>query len=414
MDIQITATKSEGAERRLRVAVPPARVADARAKAVSRVAKQARIPGFRPGKAPAAMIRKQYAAVIDQEAVELLLREAFEAVVTQEKLELVTQPHAHDVQFGDDQGLSFELHCEVRPEIVLARTEGFSVMRPTDTVTDEQVQEQLDRLRDQRGSWAPVEGKALEGDMVTVLLATADEDGTMPEGREYRLVMGAGQAIPGIEELVMTLEPGATVERPVSWPADFPDAAQAGQTKAVRATLTEVKRKALPALDDAFAREMGDFESLAAFTSVVRDDMTAAAVREADAAARTQLLDEVINANPFDIPPSWVQQMLRAYAEAYRIPEAELVKFGDEFRGMAERQVRRDLVIETLAEREALMATEKDVDDKVAEMAAARGQEPGALYASLQKAGRLRELERSLTEERVFAWLLGKNTIVQG
>lgn len=414
MDIQITATKSEGAERRLRVAVPPARVADARAKAVSRVAKQARIPGFRPGKAPAAMIRKQYASVIDQEAVELLLREAFEAVVTQEKLELVTQPHAHDVQFGDDQGLSFELHCEVRPEIVLARTEGFSVMRPADAVTDEQVQEQLDRLRDQRGSWAPVEGKASEGDMVTVLLATADEDGTMPEGREYRLVMGAGQAIPGIEELVMTLEPGATVEQPVSWPADFPDAAQAGQTKAVRATLTEVKRKALPALDDAFAREMGDFESLAAFTAVVRDDMTAAAVREADAAARTQLLDEVINANPFDIPPSWVQQMLRAYAEAYRIPEAELVKFGDEFRGMAERQVRRDLVIETLATREGLTATEQDLDEKVAELATARGQEPGAVYASLQKAGRLRELERSLTEERVFTWLLGRNTLVQG
>lgn len=414
MDIQITATKSEGAERRLRVAVPPARVADARAKAVSRVAKQARIPGFRPGKAPAAMIRKQYASVIDQEAVELLLREAFEAVVTQEKLELVTQPHAHDVQFGDDQGLSFELLCEVRPEIVLARTEGFSVMRPADAVTDEKVQEQLDRLRDQRGSWAPVEGKASEGDMVTVLLATADEDGTMPEGREYRLVMGAGQAIPGIEELVMTLEPGATVEQPVSWPADFPDAAQAGQTKAVRATLTEVKRKALPALDDAFAREMGDFESLAAFTAVVRDDMTAAAVREADAAARTQLLDEVINANPFDIPPSWVQQMLRAYAEAYRIPEAELVKFGDEFRGMAERQVRRDLVIETLATREGLTATEQDLDEKVAELATARGQEPGATYASLQKAGRLRELERSLTEERVFTWLLGRNTIAQG
>jgi trigger factor len=106
--------------------------------------------------------------------------------------------------------------------------------------------------------------------------------------------------------------------------------------------------------------------------------------------------------------------MLRAYAEAYRIPEAELVKFGDEFRGMAERQVRRDLVIETLAERESLTATEGDVDDKVAEMATARGQEPGALYASLQKAGRLRELERSITEERVFTWLLGKNTIVQG
>ena len=412
MDIQITATKSEGAERRLQIAVAATRVVEARTKAASRVAKQVRVPGFRPGKAPVAMVRKQYGAAIDQEAVEALLREAFELVVTEQQLELVTQPHAHDVKFGEDQSLSFELHCEVRPQLTLEKLEGFRVMRPTDTVSDEQVQEQIERLRDQRATWTPAEGKANEGDLVTVTLAT-EEDGTIPEGREYRLVMGAGQVIPAIEEIVMTMNPGETVERSVTWPEDFPDEAQRGKTRQVRVALTEVKRKSLPALDDAFAREMGDFDSLAAFETVVREDMAAAAVRDADAAARTQLLDEIVQANPFDLPPSWVKQMIRAYAEAYRIPEAELVKFGDEIRGMAERQVRRDLIIDTIAEREGLVATEKDVDDKVAELAEKRGTEPGPLYASLQKAGRLRELERSITEERVFTWLLGKNTIEQ-
>jgi trigger factor len=412
MDIQITATKSEGAERRLQIAVAATRVVEARTKAASRVAKQVRVPGFRPGKAPVAMVRKQYGAAIDQEAVEALLREAFELVVTEQQLELVTQPHAHDVKFGEDQSLSFELHCEVRPQLTLEKLEGFRVMRPTDTVTDEQVQEQIERLRDQRATWTPAEGRANEGDLVTVTLAT-EEDGTIPEGREYRLVMGAGQVIPAIEEIVMTMNPGETVERSVTWPEDFPDEAQRGKTRQVRVALTEVKRKSLPALDDAFAREMGDFDSLAAFETVVREDMAAAAVRDADAAARTQLLDEIVQANPFDLPPSWVKQMIRAYAEAYRIPEAELVKFGDEIRGMAERQVRRVLIIVTIAEREGLVATEKDVDDKVAELAEKRGTEPGPLYASLQKAGRLRELERSITEERVFTWLLGKNTIEQ-
>jgi trigger factor len=412
MDIQITATKSEGAERRLQIAVAATRVVEARTKAATRVAKQVRVPGFRPGKAPVGMVRKQYGAAIDQEAVEALLREAFEMVVTEQKLELVTQPHAHDVKFGEDQSLSFELHCEVRPTLTLDKLEGFRVMRPTDVVTDEQVQEQIERLRDQRATWTPAEGKANEGDLVTVMLAT-EEDGTIPEGREYRLVMGAGQVIPAIEEVVMTMNPGETVERSVTWPEDFPDEAQRGKTRQVRVALTEVKRKALPALDDAFAREMGDFDSLVAFEQVVRADMAAAAVRDADAAARTQLLDEIVQANPFDLPPSWVKQMIRAYAEAYRIPEAELVKFGDEIQGMAERQVRRDLIIDTIAEREGLVATEKDVDDKVAELAEKRGTEPGPLYASLQKAGRLRELERSITEERVFTWLLGKNTIEQ-
>jgi trigger factor len=413
MDFQITATQTSTVERRLQVAVPPERVAKARDKAASRVAKQVRLPGFRPGKAPAAMVRKQFKAAIDQEAVESLLREAFETVLAKEKLDLVTQPHAHDVKFGDDDTLSFELHCEVRPELKLERLEGFRVMRPTDVVTEEKVQEQLDRLRDQRATWAPVEGKPMEGDLVTVTLATADDDGTIPEGKEYRLVMGAGQAIAAIEELVLGLAIGETVERPVKWPEDFPDEAQRGKTKMVRAALTEVKRKQLPALDDAFAREMGDFESLDAFTKVVREDLAADAVREADAAARSQLLEEIVAANPFEIPPTWVKQMIQAYAEAYKIPQEEIVKFADEIRGMAERQVRRDLILDTIADREKLAASEGDVDDKVAELAQKRGMEPGALYASLQKAGRLRELERSITEERVFSWLLARNTVSQ-
>lgn len=413
MDIQITATKVEGAERRLQVAVPAARVAEARNKAASRVAKQARIPGFRPGKAPAQLIKKQYAAAIDEEAVNQLLREAFEAVLEQEKLDLATQPHAHDVKFGDDQSLSFELHCEVRPDVKLEKVEGFRVMRPKSDVTEEMVQEQLDRMREQRATWTPVEGKPSEGDLVTVTLATAEAGGEMPEGKEYRLVLGAGQAIAGIEEVVLGMTPGETKEQVVKWPEDFPDEAQRGQSKPVRATLTEVKRKALPPLDDAFAAEMGDFADLAALQTAVREDLAANLVREADAAARTQLLDEVVTANPFDLPPSWVRQMVQAYAEAYRIPQEEILKFADEIQGMAERQVRRDLIIDVLAEREQLAAREADVDDKVAEMAAKRNEEPGKLYASLQKAGRLRELERSITEERVFAWLLERNTIEQ-
>ena len=413
MDIQITATKAEGAERRLQVAVPPAKVAEARSKAASRVAKQVRVPGFRPGKAPATIIKKQYKAAIDQEAVEALLREAFEAVLAKEELDLATQPHAHDVKFGEDDGLSFELHCEVRPKIELAKLDGFRVMRPKSDVTDEMVQEQLDRMREQRATWSPKEGKPAEGDLVTVTLATAEDGGEIPEGKEYRIVLGAGQAIAAIEELLLELTPGETVEKSVKWPDDFPDEAQRGKSKPVRATLTEVKRKDMPPMDDALAAELGDFADLAALTAALREDIAQNLLREADSAARTQLLDEIVTANPFDLPPSWVKQMIQAYAEAYRIPQEEILKFAEEIQGMAERQVRRDLIIDTLAEREKLAASEADVDAKVAELAGRRNEDPGKLYGSLQKAGRLRELERSITEERVFAWLFERNTIEQ-
>ena len=104
-------------------------------------------------------------------------------------------------------------------------------------------------------------------------------------------------------------------------------------------------------------------------------------------------------------------QLTKAYAEAYQVPEGELDRFAQEFRPMAERQVRRDLIVDTIAEREKLAATEADIDDHIAELAAKRDTDPGQLYASLQKAGRLKELEHTLTEERVFKWLIERNTV---
>jgi trigger factor len=156
---------------------------------------------------------------------------------------------------------------------------------------------------------------------------------------------------------------------------------------------------------------VGEFDSVDALRKAVRDDLATEATREADADVRQKLIEEIIGANAFDVPPSWVNQMVGAYIEAYQVPENERQNFAQRFRAMAERQVRRDLIIDTLSEREKLTATESELDDRVAELAARRGTDVGQLYASLQKAGRLKELERGITEEKVFKWLLDQNTV---
>lgn len=411
MNIEITTKKSEGVERLLAVSVPVEAVRTAEDQAARKYATRVRLPGFRPGKAPPAMVRKKFGDAIRQEALEALVQEAYKEVVDREKFKLAGQPHVHDVQFAEGKPLTFELHLEVRPDITLARTSGFRVSRAMPAVNDDQVTEQIDNLREQRATWTPVEERPAPQDMVTVELATADESGAMPEGKEYRLVLGSGQAIPGIEELIMEATPGQTVERTVRWPDDFPDEAQRGASKMVRVTLKDVKRKSLPALDDALAREVGDFDSLEAMLVAVRDDLERHAERTADADVRQKLVDEILAANPFDVPPTWVNQLVKAYAEAYQVPTDESGRFADEFRAMAERQVRRDMIIDTLAEQEGLKATEADIDDRIAEVAKKRDQDPGQVYASLQKANRLSEIERSVTEERVFAWLLERNTV---
>jgi trigger factor len=412
MDIQITTKKSEGVERLLEVSVPLVAVRDEEEKTARKYAASVRLPGFRPGKAPAAMVRKRFKDAIRQQVLETLVQEAFKEVMEREKLDVAAQPHVHDVKFEDDKPLTFELHLEVRPTIELARTQGFKVSRGSGTITDEQVNEQLETLRDQKATWAPVEEQPREGDMVKVLLSTPQKEGDeMPEGSPYNLVLGGGQAIPGIEELVMELKPGETKERVVKWPDDFPDEAQRGQSKNVRVTLEEVKRKSAPALDDAFAREVGDFDSLEALRAAVRKDLQEHATRDADAAVRSALLDQIAEANPFDVPPSWVNRMIDAYMQAYQIPEEQKRQFAGEFAAVAEKQVRRDMLIDALADQNKLTASEKDVDERVAKVAEQRGAEPGQVYASLQKAGRLPEIERSITEEKVFEWLTARNEV---
>jgi trigger factor len=411
MNIAITPKKTEGLERLLEVSVPVEEVREREDRAAKRYASQVRLPGFRPGKAPTAMVRKKFADAIRQEAIESAVQDAFKEVLEREKVELATQPHVHELKFNDGEPLTFELHLEIRPSIELPRTVGFRVTREPRVVTDEHVREQIDSMREQKAAWTPVEERAQPGDMVTVQLATADESGTIGDGGEYRIVLGGGQAIPGIEELIMETATGSTNERAVKWPDDFPDEAQRATTKQVRVTVKDVKRKSLPALDDAFAREVGDFDSLAALDKTVREDLQRDAEREADAQVRQKLVDEVIGANPFEVPPSWIHQLMQAYAEAYQIPEGEKERFEREFRPMAERQVRRDLVVDTIAKREKLEATEADIDDRIADMASKRGVDPGQVYASLQKAGRIKELERTITEDKVFSWLTDKNTV---
>ena len=413
MSFEIAVKKAEGVERLLGVTVSVETVKAAEDKAVKRYASAARMPGFRPGKAPIHLIKKAYASQIREEAMESLVQDAWKQALDQEKLEPIAQPHVHDLKFMDGEPVTFDIHLEVRPEIVIETTSGFTVSRPSELVTDEMVQEQLETLREQRAALSPVEDKPQPGDQVKVQIASQEEGAEMPDQREYPLELGKGQAIAGIEELIMEARPGETVERPVRWPDDFPDEAQRGKAKLTRVTLLEVKRKMLPALDDAFARELGDFDTVEKLTEAVRTDMGEHVKREAESAVKEQLLDQVIAANPFQVPNAWVQQVMGAYMQMYKVPDGMQDRFAGEFRPMAERQVRRDVVIDTIAEKEGLVASTADVDDKVAQMATEQGVETGQLYVQLEKGGRLKELERTVTDEKVFNWLIARNTVNQ-
>jgi trigger factor len=375
--------------------------------------RRARLPGFRQGKAPEAVVRRKFSSEIRQWVLEEVIREGWEEAKTAESLKPIGDPSVRNLRFEEGQPVEFELLVEVRPEITLGRTGGFSLTRTVPPVTDAMVAEQLQRLREQRATWLPVEGtKPAPGQMVRVEVAPI-EDGQVQEAQPYNLVLGDGQAIPALEEKIMTLLPGETVDTEVRFPDDHPDESRRGKSRSVRVTLHEVKRQELPALDDAFAGEVGDFASLDALTAAVREDLAAQAAREADAGVREQLVRQLVEANQVAAPASLVDRMLHSLLHAYGVPHEKEEAFNAEFRPIAEAQVRRELLITAVADREKLHATEADVDARVARIAEQRKATPAQVYASLEQAKRLPELERSITEEKVFGHLLTQSTVTE-
>ena len=409
--ITVEKTAEDSASKSLRVTVPVDRVREAEAKAVKYYAKQARLPGFRPGKAPEAVVRKRFNDAIRQTVLEEVLREGWETAKSSESLKPIADPSVRNLKFEEGSPIEFDLLVEIRPEIKLDRIGGFKVERKVPPVSDSAVEERVAALQEAKAAWIPVAGeKPSPGQMVRVEVAPIEE-GATGSPQPYDLVLGQNQAIPELEERIMSLLPGETSESEVHFPADHPDESRRGQSRRVRVTLHDVKRQELPPLDDAFAREMGDFESVDAFKAAVRRDLERDAERDADAQVRQALLAQLVEANGVQAPESLVHRLMHGYAEVYRIPPEQLPTFESQFHEIAERQVKRDLVLDALVEQQGLRATEAEIDARIAALAEARGVTAGELYASLQKANRLSEMERGIMEEKAFEFLLQHSTV---
>ncbi len=409
--ITIQPTSGDAASKSLQVTVPVERVRIAEDRAVKQVAASVRMPGFRKGHAPPAIVRKKYHDAIRQTVLDEVIRESWNQARESEALKPVADPSVRNLKFDEGGAIEFELHVEVRPEVAVSTVGGFTLSRSVPAVTDAEVEEQIGRLREQKATWLPVEGqRPSAGQMVQVDVTSLEEDGPT-EPQPHSIILGEGQALPALEERIMELQPGEVADTEIRLPDDHPEEARRGKIRKLRVALHEVKRQELPPLDDAFAREVGDFEDLAGLRAAVRTDLEQNAQREADARVRDQLIQKLVEANGVEAPPSLVHRVIHGYLHAYGVPHEREPEFAAQFQPVAEAQVRRDLVLSAVAEAQGLYATEADVDARISTMAAARNVPAGQVYSSLQKANRLAELERAITEDKVFGYLLQQSTV---
>jgi trigger factor len=397
--------------RRLTITVPADRVARERRAVAAQIAKRVKLPGFRKGKVPASVLEKQYGPSIEQQTLERVVNSAYREALREQGFSPISEASVDNVSYEPGADLSFDVAFEVRPDIELARLGGFTIQAPSVAVDEADVDRVMERLREQNATWNPLEeATPTVGDRVRVEITPLHaEDGDEPEPRTYEVVLGAGEILESIEAAIQTLAPGDEGEFAV----DLPESTDGEKEHRIRLKLLAAERPELPELDDAFAKELGDFESLDDLRSRVREDLAAEAQRESDRDVRRQLMQQVLEANAFEVPPSLVEQYLDSLLQAPEGTEpAELEQAKEQARPAAEYGVRRMLAIERIAELEGLHATQEDVDARVQEIAEENRVEPAVVRRELMRSGRLQAIASDLTEKRVFDYLKSLNTII--
>ncbi|HUE76772.1 MAG TPA: trigger factor [Longimicrobiales bacterium] len=400
--------------RRLTITVPAERVEQERRQVASQIAKRVKMPGFRKGKVPSSVVQRQYGQDIEAQTIDRVVNEAYREALSQEGFSPISQASVEDVHYHSGEDLSFKVAFEVRPDVALERLGGFTARRPPSRVGDEEVTRVIDRLRGENATWSPLEsGKPAEGDRVRVEITPLSEDADGPaQPRQYEVVLGTGEILEEIDRAIRTLEPGEDGEFTISLPATE-EGGPAGETgHRIHVRLVEAEHPELPAADDAFAQGLGDFESMDALRARVAEDMAAEADREADRDVRRQLMGQILEANPFEVPPSLVDQYVEGLLQAPEDADpAELERAKEQARPAAEYAVRRMLVIERVAELEKLHATEQDIDARVQEIASSNDMDAAEVRRQLVRSGRLQALASDLTERRVFDYLKSLSTI---
>ncbi|MFB6240907.1 MAG: trigger factor, partial [Gemmatimonadota bacterium] len=383
--LDVTVDESGAWKRRLTVTVPQPRVEEERGRIRQQLGQRLDIDGFRPGKVPPQIVEQRFGSTIDDRAVQAVVSDTFREALRQEELEPIGEPEIDDIRFLADDRLSYEIVVEIMPRLELDRVGGFQVERPEPEAEEEEIDEVLQHLREDHATWRPADRSPEDGDMVTVRIRPADREDPLGADDEYQFEIGEGNALPDIEDAITTLEPGQRETFDVHFPEALREEGQA-EDRELEIELRDVKEAELPELDDDFARQIGDFESLDELRDAVREDVLAHHRDQAENEVRERLMDNVIEANPFEVPDSMVEDYMERMIDAPEDADpAELEQARQQLRPRAERQIKRHLIIEHLTEREGLEATDEEVDERIEEIAEAEGMEPGQVRRQLAR-----------------------------
>jgi trigger factor len=403
----------------------PSDIVDAEIERHARVySRKARIPGFRPGKAPATVIKQRFKDQILHDVANDLIPPAVDEALRERGVEAVDTPDIRDVTVEAGQPLTFTASFDTLPPLEPGEYETISLRRPPSAVSDEALDQAMQRLRDRAARFEPVEGRGVDhGDTVTLDLERKDPAGPADTHADVNVELGAAANPPGFDEQLLGLESGATKSFTLHYPADYGVTEMAGTDVSYTVTVKAIKRRHLPELDDEFAKDLGEFETLDALRARVRDDLAHEAGHAADRDVRAQLMKALAAWVPFELPVSLVERELDRRVEefAHRLLDQKINPneagidwraFRESQRDAASEAVRATLMIDEVVRREQLDATDEEVEREVERYAERIGRTPPAVRAELEKERGLSRVRSGLRREKAIDFLLARATIV--
>jgi trigger factor len=415
--MKVAVEEIEGCKRRLAVEAPVDVVQQEWEKAYGRVQKRASLPGFRRGHVPRSLVKLHFADDVRREVAEHLIPDVYRRALSEARIDPVNEPDLQDLTLEENAPLSFTAVVEVKPTIALGEYRGLEVQHAPAPVTDADVAETLERMREQHAQFNSVDRAAATGDLVVVdyTLAPDDHEPTKAEG--YHFVVGGGTVLPEIDAGVVGLKAGDEREVSVRFADDHRMESLRGKGGTARLKIGEVKEKVLPALDDDFARSLGEFDTLEAVRAEVRRQLEARREAESRQALEDKILDALLARHEFGVPEAMVMRQVAHQVEHTRErlrrqgvdPDGiqwDYTKILGELRPGAEKAVRRALLLEAIAEKEEITASDADVEGEVEKLARASQRPAPAIRRMMEKSGDLDALRHGLRERKTLDRLI--------
>ena len=415
--MKVAVEEIEGCKRRLNVEAPVGLVQEEWERAYGRVQKQARLPGFRKGHVPRSLVKLHFADDVRREVAEHLIPSVYRQALSEARIDPVDEPNLQDIRLEEGAPLSFVAVVEVKPEIDLADYKGVEVEHAPTPVTEAEVAEALERMREQQAEFRSVDRAAARGDLAVVdyTLVLEEHDPTTQTGHAF--IVGDGAVLPEIDEAVVGMSAGAERQLAFRLAEDHRTERLRGRSGTATIKVVEVKEKILPALDDELAKSLGEFESLELLRVAVQKELEA----RRDASDRRGLEDKIVGAllerHAFTAPEAMVMRQMAHQVEHARErmrrqgvdPDRIQWNYEEllaELRPGAERAVRRGLLLEALGAREAIEVGEAEVDAEVEKIARASQRPVPGVRRMMEKSGDLEALRQGLRERKTLDFLI--------